>query len=38
SLWEAGTVPIIGPITATVEDAILVYAAISGHLQLIEFG
>ncbi|XP_049380090.1 uncharacterized protein LOC125844798 isoform X1 [Solanum stenotomum] len=36
SLWEAGTV--IGPITATVEDAILVYAAISGHLQLIEFG
>uniref|UniRef100_M0ZU18 Glutamyl-tRNA(Gln) amidotransferase subunit A n=1 Tax=Solanum tuberosum TaxID=4113 RepID=M0ZU18_SOLTU len=30
SLWEAGTVTIIGPITATVEDAILVYAAISG--------
>jgi len=24
SLWEAGTVTIIGPITATVEDAILV--------------
>ncbi|XP_049344897.1 uncharacterized protein LOC125809279 [Solanum verrucosum] len=24
SLWEAGTVPIIGPITATLEDAILV--------------
>ncbi|XP_031127238.1 fatty acid amide hydrolase-like isoform X1 [Ipomoea triloba] len=30
SLWEASTVTIIGPITATVEDAILVYAAILG--------
>ncbi|XP_070006381.1 fatty acid amide hydrolase-like [Nicotiana sylvestris] len=30
SLWEAGTVTIAGPITATVEDAILVYAAILG--------
>ncbi|KAF3676859.1 Fatty acid amide hydrolase [Capsicum annuum] len=30
SLWEAGTVTIIGPLTATVEDAILVYAAILG--------
>ncbi|XP_031096931.1 fatty acid amide hydrolase-like [Ipomoea triloba] len=30
SLCDSGTVEIIGPITATVEDAILVYAAILG--------